>query len=263
VIAGNTGPVAVAPAAEPHSLAITSPLVGIFHASVATGDTHATRPIHRAVEALGMPTSVDAPQSGTVEELLVHDGSPVEYGQPLLIPAPLQSLRRRAMSEALLRFFAVSALDARLFGRRARAAHRGVLEADPVLQDVWLRGEVVNVSRSPAGHYYFSLKEETTPAALRALQGQRLNSPVMPANGPGGGSPTARSICTSARAAASSSPTSSFQKRRPGPDAGRTPVPPAEIRRTVRAESQTAAAPVSASDWHRSRPNAARLSTTC
>jgi acetyl-CoA carboxylase biotin carboxyl carrier protein len=38
-----------------------------------------------AIEALGMPTSVDAPQSGTVEELLVQDGTAVEYGQPLLI----------------------------------------------------------------------------------------------------------------------------------------------------------------------------------
>ena len=36
----------------------------------------------------------------------------------------------------------------------------GVLDRDPVLRDVWLRGEVVNVSRSPAGHYYFSLKED-------------------------------------------------------------------------------------------------------
>jgi biotin carboxyl carrier protein len=32
-----------------------------------------------------MPTSVDAPQSGTVEDLLVQDGSPVEYGQPLIV----------------------------------------------------------------------------------------------------------------------------------------------------------------------------------
>ena len=92
VIAGNTGPVAVAPVAEPHSLAITSPLVGIFHASVATGDTLQPGQSIGAVEALGMPTSVDAPQPGTVEELLVHDGSPVEYGQPLLI------LRRAALA---------------------------------------------------------------------------------------------------------------------------------------------------------------------
>ena len=38
-----------------------------------------------AIEALGMPTSVEAPHSGIVEELLVQDGSPVEYGQPLLV----------------------------------------------------------------------------------------------------------------------------------------------------------------------------------
>ncbi len=76
---------AAAPAVEPHSLAITSPLVGIFHASVATGDNVQPGQAIGAVEALGMPTTVEAPQPGTVEELLVHDGSPVEYGQPLLI----------------------------------------------------------------------------------------------------------------------------------------------------------------------------------
>jgi biotin carboxyl carrier protein len=32
-----------------------------------------------------MPTSVEAGQSGIVEALLVQDGSPVEYGQPLLV----------------------------------------------------------------------------------------------------------------------------------------------------------------------------------
>ena len=70
---------------EPRALAITSPLVGIFHASVTSGDHVQPGQSIGAVEALGMPTSVDAPQTGTVEELLVHDGSPVEYGQPLLI----------------------------------------------------------------------------------------------------------------------------------------------------------------------------------
>ena len=85
VIAASTGAATTVPVVEPHSLAITSPLVGIFHASVATGDTLQPGQSIGAVEALGMPTSVDAPQPGTVEELLVHDGSPVEYGQPLLI----------------------------------------------------------------------------------------------------------------------------------------------------------------------------------
>ena len=74
----------IAPA-EPSSLAITSPLVGIFRPSVSTGESVQPGQSIGAIEALGMPSSVDAPQGGTVEELLVHEGSPVEYGQPLLI----------------------------------------------------------------------------------------------------------------------------------------------------------------------------------
>ena len=70
---------------EPSSLAITSPLVGIFRPSVDPGETVQPGQAIGAIEALGMPTSVDAPQGGTVEELLVPAGSPVEYGQPLLI----------------------------------------------------------------------------------------------------------------------------------------------------------------------------------
>jgi acetyl-CoA carboxylase biotin carboxyl carrier protein len=94
IVAIASSSAASAPAVEPHSLAITSPLVGIFHASVATGDILQPGQSIGAVEALGMPTTVEAPQPGTVEELLVHDGSPVEYGQPLLI------LRRSVLTPA-------------------------------------------------------------------------------------------------------------------------------------------------------------------
>ncbi len=65
------------------------------------------------------------------------------------------------------------------------AAYIGeVLGADPTLQDVWVRGEVINVSRSPAGHHYFALKGDTA-AQLRCVlfRGSAFNSPVMPANG--------------------------------------------------------------------------------
>jgi acetyl-CoA carboxylase biotin carboxyl carrier protein len=71
-------------ATETGPLAIASPLVGIFRSSVASGDVVMPGQSIGAIEALGMPTSIEAPQSGTVEDLLVEDGSPVEYGQPLL-----------------------------------------------------------------------------------------------------------------------------------------------------------------------------------
>jgi len=81
----TTQPSASSSDVEPTTLAITSPLVGIFHPSIASGEDVQQGQSIGAIEALGMPTSVDAPHSGTVEELLVHDGSPVEYGEPLLI----------------------------------------------------------------------------------------------------------------------------------------------------------------------------------
>jgi biotin carboxyl carrier protein len=73
------------PPGEPASLAITSPGVGIFRPAVGKGDIVQPGQLIGAIEALGMPTSIDAPRSGTVEELLVQDGDAVEYGQALLI----------------------------------------------------------------------------------------------------------------------------------------------------------------------------------
>jgi acetyl-CoA carboxylase biotin carboxyl carrier protein len=70
---------------EPSSLAIASPQVGIFRPAVSAGDTVQSGQSLGAVEALGMPTTVEAMHSGTIEALLVQDGSPVEYGQPLLV----------------------------------------------------------------------------------------------------------------------------------------------------------------------------------
>src|SRR5919199_532112 len=59
----------------------------------------------------------------------------------------------------------------------------GVLEADTILNDVWLRGDVVNVSRSAAGHYYFVLKDDDAQLRCVLFRGSAFNSPVMPANG--------------------------------------------------------------------------------
>jgi biotin carboxyl carrier protein len=70
---------------ESPTLAIASPLVGIFRPTVSVGESLSPGQSIGAIEALGMPTTVDAPQGGTVEDVLVAAGSPVEYGQPLLV----------------------------------------------------------------------------------------------------------------------------------------------------------------------------------
>jgi acetyl/propionyl-CoA carboxylase alpha subunit len=74
----------VAPLAESAVLAIASPGVGIFRPTVASGERIEPGQSIGRVEALGMPTSVDVVDGGIVEDLLVREGSPVEYGQPLL-----------------------------------------------------------------------------------------------------------------------------------------------------------------------------------
>jgi exodeoxyribonuclease VII large subunit len=44
---------------------------------------------------------------------------------------------------------------------------RQVLESDPVLQDVWVNGEISNLSRPSSGHVYFTLKD--AGAALKCV----------------------------------------------------------------------------------------------
>lgn len=44
---------------------------------------------------------------------------------------------------------------------------RQVLESDQILQDVWVRGEISNLSRPSSGHVYFTLKDQA--ASLRCV----------------------------------------------------------------------------------------------
>jgi len=44
---------------------------------------------------------------------------------------------------------------------------RGLLESDDILQDIWVTGEISNLSRPASGHVYFTLKDPT--AALRCV----------------------------------------------------------------------------------------------
>lgn len=91
-------PVAAAPAAPaapeaPAGHVVKSPMVGTFYrssapgaapfvdvgASVKEGDTLCI------IEAMKLLNEIDADASGTIKQILVENGQPVEFGQPLFI----------------------------------------------------------------------------------------------------------------------------------------------------------------------------------
>jgi acetyl-CoA carboxylase biotin carboxyl carrier protein len=87
-------PVAVA-AADPaqHPGAIVSPMVGTAYRGSAPGarpfveigsQIKAGDPVV-IIEAMKTMNQIPAPRAGTVLQILVEDGQPVEYGQPLMI----------------------------------------------------------------------------------------------------------------------------------------------------------------------------------
>ena len=86
-------PAAAAPAPEPEGHTIKSPMVGTFYrssapgapafvevgASIKEGDTLCI------IEAMKLLNEIDADVSGTVTKILVENGQPVEFGQPLFV----------------------------------------------------------------------------------------------------------------------------------------------------------------------------------
>ena len=70
---------------------INSPMVGVFYSAPAPGEPPFVKPGDRVtenqtvciVEAMKLMNEVTAKCSGTVEKVLVENGEPVEYGQPL------------------------------------------------------------------------------------------------------------------------------------------------------------------------------------
>ena len=91
-------PAAATPAAAPadpasHPGAVTSPMVGTAYLSpepgadpfVSIGATVKEGQTVLIVEAMKTMNHIPAPRAGTVKRILVEDGSPVEYGAPLLI----------------------------------------------------------------------------------------------------------------------------------------------------------------------------------
>ena len=86
---------APAAAADPASLpgAVTSPMVGTAYLAaepgaapfVAVGQTVAEGDTLMIVEAMKTMNHIPAPRAGTVRRILIDDGTPVEFGTPLMI----------------------------------------------------------------------------------------------------------------------------------------------------------------------------------
>ena len=82
-----------APDLSNHPGAVLSPMVGIVYLSpepgappfVALGQDVAAGQVLLLIEAMKTFNQIKAPKEGTVMRILVASGSPVEYGEPLLI----------------------------------------------------------------------------------------------------------------------------------------------------------------------------------
>ncbi|MBC3934705.1 acetyl-CoA carboxylase biotin carboxyl carrier protein [Undibacterium sp. CY7W] len=90
--AASAAPVAAAPAI-PEGLIVKSPMVGTFYRSsapgaapfadigksVAKGDTLCI------IEAMKLLNEIESDYEGTIKQILVENGQPVEFGQPLFV----------------------------------------------------------------------------------------------------------------------------------------------------------------------------------
>jgi acetyl-CoA carboxylase biotin carboxyl carrier protein len=80
-------------AAEPTGHVVTSPMVGTFYRSSAPGSaayvevgaTVKEGDTLCIIEAMKLLNEIDADKSGTITQILVENGQPVEFGQPLFV----------------------------------------------------------------------------------------------------------------------------------------------------------------------------------
>lgn len=100
-VAAPAAPAAAAPAAAPaaeadpasHPGAVTSPMVGTVYLQpepgapsfVSVGDKVAEGDTLLIIEAMKTMNQIPAPHAGTVKEILVGNGEPVEFDEPLMI----------------------------------------------------------------------------------------------------------------------------------------------------------------------------------
>jgi acetyl-CoA carboxylase biotin carboxyl carrier protein len=97
VEAGSAAPAASQPAAAPapanHPGVVTSPMVGTAYLQpepgapsfVSVGDLVRVGDTLVIIEAMKVMNPIKAPHGGVVTQILISDGQPVEYGEPMLI----------------------------------------------------------------------------------------------------------------------------------------------------------------------------------
>ena len=89
---GSTAP-AEAPAADKSKNAVPSPMVGTAYRAaspgtppfIEVGQSVAKGQTLLIIEAMKTMNQIPAPRAGTVTRILVEDGKPVEFGEPLMI----------------------------------------------------------------------------------------------------------------------------------------------------------------------------------
>ena len=90
-----TAPAVEAAPAAPTGHTVNSPMVGTFYRSPApsapafieVGKTVKAGDVICIVEAMKMMNQIEADKSGVIEAILVEDGQPVEFDQPLVVIA--------------------------------------------------------------------------------------------------------------------------------------------------------------------------------
>ena len=91
--AAEAAPVAPPVPAAPQGHAVKSPMVGTFYRApnpgspvfVEVGQTVKEGDPLCIIEAMKLLNEIEADKSGTIKEILVENGQPVEYGQPLFV----------------------------------------------------------------------------------------------------------------------------------------------------------------------------------
>jgi acetyl-CoA carboxylase biotin carboxyl carrier protein len=94
---GQSTPPPVTPDPGPTGQIVTAPMVGTFYASaspkdpafVSEGDEVRTGEVVGIIEAMKIMNEIESEFAGRVIRVVVQNGQPVEFGQPLMIIEPL------------------------------------------------------------------------------------------------------------------------------------------------------------------------------